>query len=210
MLSDITINFLFATFAIALAILGAIIGAWLQHRYWVRQNQFIKREERVRAAFSVAHRTIEAVDRRITRQRRFLWAIKSGVAEEIERDRISYRAAVDEWMENLGKLKAELWTSFGREEAFFLGEDIHSRLAENGREIEKALRKNNARSFHSIEHELSKISYRSFMFTQDLLDRTHKEKIRGLDNKHLLNYSNWSNLTHSYLIARLFGVSDYK
>ncbi len=210
MFSDILVSLIFTIFSIFLAILGAMIGARLQHRYWIRQNHETNRTERKNAAFSVAHRTLELIDRRINRQRRVLWAIRRGHPEDIEQERIAYKSAIDEWMENLGRLKAELWTSYGKDESDYIGDYIHNLIANNGRKIEEALRLKSKQPLTKIDEELNFISYRSFMFVQDLLSRAHEEKIRGLEDNYKVIYKNWENLSHSYLIARLFGISNYR
>ena len=205
-MADVFLNLVFVIFSIMLAMIGAIIGAWLQHRYWIRQNQENSRTERKNAAFAVAHRAAELIDRRIHRQRRILWAVLGRNSNEIENERLAYKAAVDEWMGSLGRIKAELWTSFGRNESFYIEEGIHDSLMKNGRKIEIAIRNNNISGLSGAENELNVTNYRSFLFIQELLSRAQNENIRGLENRNSLLYSNWDNLSYSYLISRLFGL----
>jgi hypothetical protein len=205
-MADIFLNLIFVVFSIILAIFGAIVGAWLQHRYWIRQNQENSRTERKNAAFAVAHRTAELIDKRIHRQRRILWAVLGRNPAEIENERLAYKAAVDEWMASLGRIKAELWTSFGKTESFSFEEDIHDLLAANGRKIELSIRNNSITAISGAENELNIISYRSFLYIQNLLSRAQNENIRGLENRNALLYSNWENLSYHYLFSRLFGL----
>ena len=207
-MSDVLLNILFIIFTIFLAIIGAFIGAWLQHRNWIRQNKENDRQERMQAAFSIAHQVATLIGKRTHRQRRIIWAIQSGNDDEIENERIEYKKSVDEWMQNLGRIKSELWTYYGKTESFSFEQDVHDLLASNGRKIEYCISNKKAIKIHEIEKDLDFITYKCFLFSQELLHRAQEQNIRGLQNRHLLIYSNWSNLSYSYLLNRLFGIHD--
>ena len=95
------------------ALLLAVAAAWLQHRYWVHQNFEKRREEQKTAASAIAYELAHLLDRRLYRQRRFLWALRSGGDAAIEEARAEYQKILFEWNDNFGRIKAALWTSFG-------------------------------------------------------------------------------------------------
>lgn len=193
-------------FAIALAILGAIIGAWLQHRNWHRQRSEELREERTQRALSVAENIARLVDRRLYRQRRLLWALQRGDLDEIAVARQDYKDAVFEWMDNLGRIKAELWSSFDQHTATSFERQVHDKFAKIGREIEAAIRSSADNKLVQEEKKLNVLGYSSYRFVHSLLERISDENINGLSGKDSISFDNWNNLSSLVLLKRLFGL----
>lgn len=206
-MSDALTNFLFLIISLLLAIIGAAVGAWLQHRSWVQQNWDKLRLERRSAALEVVQRASEFFDKRLYRQRRMLWAVRGRDPQQIEIERQEYRKAVFEWMDNLGRTKAELWASFDRWTAVRFENELHDPLAEIGRRIEAALRTANGTKLAAEERDLDRLGRRGYEFMQYLLQRIQDEDLEGLRGHHDLKINNWENLSLSFLLARLFGVA---
>lgn len=156
-MGEIAINLLFLVLSLLLAVLGTIVGAWLQHRSWMHQQWEKLREDRRRTALATVERASELVDKRLYRQRRLLWAIRGGDRAEIESERGEYRSVVFAWMDNLGRIKAELWTSFDRYTAINFEEELHDVFAKNGRRLELALRTGQGTKLVSEERELNRL-----------------------------------------------------
>ncbi|MDB5481920.1 MAG: hypothetical protein JWO83_2973 [Caulobacteraceae bacterium] len=146
------------------------------------------------------------VDKRLYRQRRFLWAIRRGSPVEIETERQEYRSALFQWMDNLGRTKAELWVSFDKWTAMSFETQIHDRLARNGRRIELALRTGHGTNLTDEERDLDRLGRSSYEFMHRLLERIQREEINGLEGRNELSYRNWDNLSSGFLLARLFGL----
>jgi hypothetical protein len=152
-------------------------------------------------------RASELIDRRLYRQRRLLWAIRRGDAEEIETERREYRSAVFNWMDSLGSLKAELWAGFDRWTAINFEAELHDRFARNGARLELALRTGQGTSLNYEERDLNSLGRSSYEFTQRLLGRIQREELNGLLGHFELSYDNWENLNSTFLLARLFGLA---
>lgn len=205
-MSDITLNLLFLALSLLLAAMGAAVGGWLQHRSWRHQHWQQVRNERTRAALPVVERASVLVDKRLFAQRRFLWALRSGDQEDIDSALSEYRQAVKDWMENLGRTKAELWNAFDKYTAISFEEILHDKFAANGRKLESRYRSGGNGGLRDEEYELHKLGKRSYEFSQDLLDRIGREEINGLSGHNRLSFQNWENLSSTYLISRLLGL----
>lgn len=207
-MSDITVNLLFLVLSLGLAALGAAVGGWLQHRNWQHQHWQQIRNERTKAALPVVERAAALVDKRLYAQRRFLWSLRSGDDAEIAAALADYRIAIKEWMENLGRTKAELWNAFDKYTAVSFEQIIHDRFASNGRSLESRYKDRKFGGLASEEKELNKLGKRAYEFSQSLLDRIGKEDINGLEGRNKLSFDNWENLSTSYLFNRLLGLGS--
>lgn len=206
-MGDVALNFTFLVLSLGLALLGTMVGGWLQHRSWKHQQWEKLRDDRTRAALTTVERASELVDKRLYRQRRLLWAIRRGDGAAIEAERQEYRSAVFQWMDNLGRTKAELWTSFDRWTALSFEEQLHDRFARNGIRLERALRTGQGTKLSDEERELNYLGRASYEFMQRLLERIQREELNGLMGRHELSYRNWENLNSAFLLARLFGLA---
>jgi hypothetical protein len=209
-MGEVVINFVFLVLSLSLAVLGTAIGAWLQHRSWKHQQWEKLRSDRTHAALATVERAATLVDKRLYRQRRFLWAIRRGDSGELEIERQEYRIAVFEWMDNLGRTKAELWASFDRWTAISFEKELHDRFAQNGGRLERALRSGKATRLAEEERDLDRLGRSSYEFMQDLLERIQHEEINGLMGRYELSFRNWNNLTSAFLWSRLFGLSPLR
>jgi|SRR5665213_1237744 len=205
-MGEVGVNFIFLILSLGLAVLGAAVGATLQHRSWKHQHWERLRKDRARAALATVERASELIDKRLYRQQRLLWAIRRRDSLEIEAARKEYQSAVYQWMDNLGRTKAELWTSFDRWTAVSFEEQLHDRFARNGRRIEVVLRTGWGTSLSDEEKDLNRLGRSAYQFMQNLLGRIQREEISGLQGRHELSYRNWDNLSSAFLWARLFGV----
>jgi hypothetical protein len=206
-MGEIAINFVFLVLSLSLAVVGTVVGAWLQHRSWKHQQWEKLREDRTQAALATVERASQLIDRRLYRQRRLLWAVRRGLAAEIEVEKDEYRSAVFQWMDNLGRTKAELWVSFDQWTAISFEDQLHDPFARNGARIERALRTRQGTRLSEEERELNRLGRSSYEFMQQLLGRIQREEINGLVGRYELSYRNWENLTSGFLLARLFGLA---
>jgi hypothetical protein len=209
-MGEVVLNFLFLVLSLTLAVVGTAVGAWLQHRSWKHQQWEKLRTERAEAALVTVERASALVDKRLYRQRRLLWAIRRGDPTDLEAERQEYRAAVFEWMDNLGRTKAELWAAFDRWTAVAFERDLHDRFARNGRQLEAALRSGARARLANEERELNKLGKSSYEFMQRLLERIQREDLNGLTGRYELSYRNWENLTSAFLWTRLFGLAPQR
>jgi hypothetical protein len=106
------------------SVLVATLAAWLQYRGWVHQNFEKRRDEQKRAATELALEVARHMDRRLYRQRRLVWATRSG--NRIEQAQKEYREALFEWNDNYERIKAALWISFDRHAMLEFEEQIHN------------------------------------------------------------------------------------
>lgn len=205
-MGDAALNFLFLLISLSLAIIGAAVGAWLQHRSWMNQHWETLREEKTRFAQIAVENVAKLVDRRLYRQRRLLWAARKGPSRELDSALKDYQDVVFEWMDNLGRLKAELWMSFERWVAVRFEEEIHDEFASIGRAIEGVVRSGKPASLGGEERRLDELGLFSNQLIHSLLVRISNGQIRGLDDRDRVSLDNWNNLTTGFLLRRLFGL----
>src|SRR5665213_298359 len=175
-MGEVGVNFIFLILSLGLAVLGAAVGATLQHRSWKHQHWERLRKDRARAALATVERASELIDKRLYRQQRLLWAIRRRDSLEIEAARKEYQSAVYQWMDNLGRTKAELWTSFDRWTAVSFEEQLHDRFARNGRRIEVVLRTGWGTSLSDEEKDLNRLGRSAYQFMQNLLGRIQRKR----------------------------------
>ena len=111
-MADVVLSLIFVCFGIALTIVAGAVGAWLQHRYWGEQYQRQLQTNHKEEALDLTKELAGLMDRRLFRQRQFLWAVQSENNERIQEAIRDYRKAVFEWNDNFGRIKAGLWNSF--------------------------------------------------------------------------------------------------
>jgi hypothetical protein len=205
-MSDFGLNALFLVIGTLLAALTAVVAARLAHQNWQNQNWEQRREERRAAALSTVSTISHLIDRRLQRQRRFLWAVRRGAPQDREEAKVEYAAAVTEWMDNLGRSKAALWADFDRYTMVRFEDEVHDEFARIGRALERAYRTGRPVSLSNEESALNALGRSAYEYISDLLRRVNAEDIRGLRDRWALTYENWDNLSTSYLLSRLFDL----
>lgn len=205
-MGEVALDFAFLVLSLGLALLGAVVGAWLQYRSWRQQHWEGLRERKSKVALSTVEGVSQLIDRRLYRQRRFLWSLRRGVPEEILIAQKDYQEAIFEWMDNLGRLKAELWLSFGRWAAVRFEEQIHNSFAKIGQSLEAKARSGIKGSFYTEERALNVLGRTAYEFTHMLLEKVASEELNGLIGRNTISFENWNNLTTSMLLRRLFGL----
>jgi hypothetical protein len=193
---------------IVLTAVGALLGAAYQQRNWALQNWERLRVERVNQAAATVEDVAKLVDRRLYRQRRLLWATRSGSSLELENALRDYREAVFEWMDNLGHLKAELWRSFDRFTAMQFEDQIHTAFASIGRKMQEKIRGKLPGLLSQEERELDRLGRSSYLFVHTLLERIAREDLNGLRGRNIVSFENWDRLSVSFLTKRLLGISS--
>lgn len=183
-----------------------MIGAWLQQRSWKQQNWECVRERKIKSALSTVEDAARLFDRRLYRERRLLWAARKGNSNEIEAARSEYQIALFEWMDNLGRIKAELWVSFDQWTATRFEDELHDRLRKVGSRIEAKLQGKLRSALIEEERALNELGRSGYTFIHELLKRIEIENLNGLAGHDDISYENWNNLTSGYLIRRLLGL----
>lgn len=206
-MGELALNLALLVLTLALAVLGAVVGGRYQHRAWRNQHFQGFRDQRITAAGKITQDIARLIDRRLYRQRRVIWALRQGKPADINEALGEYRNAIFEWMDNLGRIKAELWQSFGRYTAIQFEGDIHDRFAAVGRNIEARVRGKNSGPLVQEERDLNSLGRSSYEFVHYLLARISQEDLVGLVGRDTVSYSNWDNLPTGFLIKRLFGVA---
>lgn len=204
-MGELALNLGLLALSLVLAILGAIIGAWFQQRSWRNQHWEELRLQRIAAASRTAQDLSKFIDRRLYRQRRVIWAVRKGGSEQAAAIE-DYREAIFEWMDNLGRMKAELWQSFGRYTAIDFEDRIHDQFALVGRNIEAQIRKGRVNSLAQEEAALNRLGRTSYEFVHNLLSMISSEDLVGLRGRDIVSFENWDNLSTGFLIKRLFGI----
>lgn len=206
-MGELAFNLALLALALALAVLGAAVGGWYQQRAWRNQHFQGFRDQRIAAASKITQDIANLIDRRLYRQRRVIWAIRQGEPADVDQALAEYRGAIFEWMDNLGRIKAELWQSFDRCTAIQFEEQIHDRFAAVGRNIEARIRGTRRGALAQEERDLNTLGRSSYEFVHGLLTRISREDLVGLVGRDTVSYSNWDNLSTGFLLKRLFGVS---
>jgi hypothetical protein len=209
-MGDFILNFLFLILSLILAAVGAAVGAWLQHRSWIHQQWEKLRANRTQAALETVKYASELIDRRLSRQRQFLWALQQGDLSTLHDAQREYRVAVCKWMENLGRIKTELWAAFGELTVISFESDIHDSFAQNGRSLEREFRNKGSVNLYEHDRFLDRFGRLSYEHMRDLLNRIQREEINGLTGRYKLSYQNWNNLSSAFLWKRLFGLSSQR
>ncbi|MBM3542979.1 MAG: hypothetical protein FJX44_00500 [Alphaproteobacteria bacterium] len=193
------------------ALLFAAIGAWLQHRYWIQQNFEKRREEQKTAASTVAYEVAKLLDRRLYRQRRFLWALLSGDDTAIEAARAEYDEILFEWNDNFGRIKAALWTSFVRD-VMLQFESLNDRFSASGSELEAVYlgRLPKDPTLRQNEGFLRILGYDNYQFVHECLTDVRIDHVGDLQLFSHVSQENWNRLTSSFLLRRLFGLAQQR
>lgn len=186
------------------AFLTAVVVAQMQHRSWQHQQWEKLRSDRTQAALVTVERALALIDKRVDRQRRFLWAIRRGHAKDLEVARREYLAAIVDWNDSFGQIAAELWVVFDRRTARHFESEVNDRLVRNGSHLEAAYRSGSKANLP--EQELNELAAKSRNFMRQLLSRIQREDLSGLTVRYEISYENWDNLTLAFLWRRLFGV----
>jgi hypothetical protein len=206
-MGEVALNLVLILLTLVLAIVGAIVGAWLQRRQWAQQNWEGVREKRTSFAMGTVEEIARLSDHRRYRELRLLWALRRCAADEIASAQKEYLVALFNWMDNFGRIKAELWHSFDRSVVNRFESDIHDKFASIGRRIEAKLRGIERGSLAREELELNELGMTTYAFVDQLLQRITREDLQGLTGRHVVSFENWDNLSVSFLIKRLFGIA---
>jgi hypothetical protein len=205
MMAEVLLNLLFLCLGIVLTILASFVGAWLQDRYWRHQKREQDRDKRIADATQVVEEVASAADTRLYFQRQFAWALAANGRLDVAL--ADYRAAVRGWNTNLGRIKSKLWTTFGRQSAIELEENIHDEFAAIGRILEGVFReKAPIARVRECEDRLNTLGYRIHIYVRDRLALIKHDKLPGIPDSRDISYENRNNLSVYYLTYRLLGL----
>lgn len=196
---------------IAGSIVVASLAAWLQQRNWVHQNFEKRREDQKSSAQKIALEVAKALDRRLYRQRRFLWTLRSGDNAAIERARADYQKSLFEWNDNFGRFKAALWASFGDDARAEFEEDLHRRFASNGLELEGVYSgRLSASRLPQCARALDVLGQRNAAFVYRRLLNVRRDQVGDISKFSAVSQDNWHRLTSLFLLRRLFGLTQQR
>lgn len=185
----------------------AIITAWLQHRNWRHQQDVSTRKILVEEALSLTKDLSSLCNRRIYRQRQYLWKVRSGPSAALDVAREEYRKSLFDWNDNLGQIKAGIYVYFGINLMNKIEEDIHDRLKINGESIEKADRSSSNKSLSTEERQLDSISYELYEISSTMLKRIKSEDIAEIQDKKIISHGNREHISIYRLLSRLVNIS---
>lgn len=194
--------------AAILALIGIVIGAMLQFRNWKHQNRETIRKEQREAAVDVVQQLASLLDRRLYRQRRYLYALYHRAdSARLDEARKEYNFILFEWNDNLGRFKAILTVLFDMRQALNL-EGFHDRFQGTGKNLELYDRSGHADyPLHSYEEALNILGAETSNWVAHLLERINCDRLRAYSSLFHVSHSNWDNLSTSYLLKRLFGLT---
>jgi hypothetical protein len=157
-------------------------------------------------ALNLTKEIAELMDRRLFRQRQFLWAVRSRVGEAVELAKEEYRAALFEWNDSFGRIRAGLWNSFGRETALSFENMLHSRFQRIGVRIEAAFLGEIKSSLTEEERQLNILGRDTYEFVHGLLKTIDRNDFYIYRKQFEVSHENWGNLSNFFLLQRLFGL----
>ena len=195
------------------AIFLAWLAAWLQQRNWEHQNFEKWRDEQKKLGSDVALEIAAALDKRLYRQRRFLWALQSGREEAIEAARRDYVESVFLWNDNFGRFKAILWASFGDDAVDIFEGEINKTFVDVGsmlQAVHAGQRSSPRQDLAKGERTLNVLNYRSSRFVYHRLADVKHERVGGLPKFSEVYQKNWRFLSTTFLVRRLFGLTQQR
>ncbi len=182
-----------------------VFTAWVQHCYWAKRDKVRYYEKEEEAALSLIEDFSVLSYKRLHRQRRKLWSIRSEFSSQaVEKD---YSEVVSEWNEKLGVLLARIKYSFGSEAAREVEYDIQKDFyvlnnaiinLENG-----VVSQGEAAE---IEKRLNVLGSKIVAVIENLMIKVREGRFSTFPIEEQVSFGNRKNLSFSYLLARLFGL----
>lgn len=198
-------------------IIVATLVAWLQHRNWRKQNLDEIRNATLSDARELVSQIATVFDKRLYRQRRSLWSVRSKSPPEIANCRNDYIEALKDWNDNYSSIKGRLMFLYGTRRVYSFERKFHDVLRQAGSVIEKYDRslssgkkvneRNLARELRAIEVRLDVLGFKAYELYSEMLNLAADEETRPLQELRSLSTTNYNNLTIHYLLMRLFGLT---
>lgn len=203
-----TLGFGLLLLTIALTLVGANVTAWLQHRTWMYQQRLKAQEEELIKAKNLVDTIAKLTDERLYRQRRLLWAIKSGSAD-IEESRRLYVNSLFDWNDNLGYIKSNIMFLFGRYEMNTFEETVHNGFQHIGSIIEGVMKGRLPKSeLVKVENDLNRQGRVNYEYAHSLMEDVRNGSLPSFPDSSYVSFGNRENLSSIYLIQRLFGAVE--
>jgi hypothetical protein len=205
-LGEVAFNLTLILLSLTLAIIGAAVATRLQQRSWNERHWVETREKRTKSALATVESAARLIDKRLYRERRLLWASRREGTDEITAAQKEYQSVLFEWMDNLGRIKAELWHAFGKWAALQFEQNIHDEFVLIGIRIEAKLRGRELGSLAIEEQKLNVLGRTAYEFIYRLLELIAEEQLVGLTDRDAVTFENWNNLSIGFLVKRLFDI----
>jgi len=196
-----------AVWTLFAAALLAGVTAWFQFKSWKRQDQERLREKEQDAAMKVVAEVSSLMGKRLYRQKRYLWAVRSGDGTSIDKESLSYREVLIEWNERLHAMQAQIEYSFGRQFMMELETEIQAVFHRCHSEIE-AFKCQGLGDLSSQERSLNCLGYEIKKYNGVMLKKIRDYDLTAFSKKGVVSFNNRHNLSLIYLFLRLFGLFE--
>lgn len=199
---------------ILVGLTAAFVGFYFQFRSWRHQNfEKIRSSERS-AAISLIADLSNAIDNRITLQRRFVASIFS---ERNEEDDLAYRRMLDTWNAEHSSRFAKTQHLFDRSFAEGFQRSVHSPLQQNNAIAERAMRlgverlsKAHRKETATVSARLSVVQHGVKGWLMEANTRVANGELSQTRNINNIYCNDPDMLTRTYLIRRLLNLSVSK
>lgn len=174
----VIVGFLLTAFA------GNRILHSLQHRAWLRQQQFLGAEKEFIALRDLANDLSKAIGSRIYRMRRVLSACRS-IDSDLEERLARYNESLVDWNENLASFTTRLTFYAGYTYTLRLENEIQKGFFESGADIESLIRLKRAgrpirsAAVNRVDADLNRLTGLCSEFNRDIM-RMSEDKRRSI------------------------------
>jgi hypothetical protein len=156
------------------SVIGGFLGYWLQRRAWGEQERARSAQAEREAATSFFEDLSRLFDRRLHRMRELDgWLGRAGETADVERSLTRYRAAVDDWNDNLNRMLSLARRYFGQGLRDYLDYDLGRRFVTVGVRLEarvREYRKDGEAASPSPESELEDLGRDVYLLNVALIE----------------------------------------
>lgn len=178
-----TLTSLFLSFALV-SVAGAVIAHRLQHRNWIRQQQFASQEKSISELKLLFAELDNLLGRRLYRTRRLLYALRRFETNKFRATLEQYDDVIGEWNEKRNSFQIRLVRVVSQPLAHDFEHDLSRRFVGIGQKLERLTRRGEIRSgskehkdiLTELEMELDSLSRSVYEFLRSIYIRLQKEQ----------------------------------
>jgi FAD binding domain of DNA photolyase len=183
---------LVAGFVLTSALLGGLLGYFLQSRAWAHQHDVQRRDEERQQALKTFEEVSLLLDRRLYRMRRVYWAARrkargTGDGTGLTSAQDDYREVLAAWNDNLNRALAIVETYFGSPTRAMLEDEDYEEFTVAGRGLEEIVRMVLAAGDERIDvppfgYRVTRLSHRVYDLNVRMLRQLEDETIVTYDH----------------------------